>query len=59
MYQPKYNPNFIIEDLKNHNVDITLFKQKVIDMGAPTSQAMFEFIYECVKINNYNMSLFI
>jgi len=60
MYQPKYDYKAVIQDLKDHNVDIKDFQKKCQQMsgGEKIDQAMFEFIYECLVLNNYNMNLF-
>lgn len=57
---PKYEPNAVIQDLKNHNVDIDKFEEVIKRMNgvALTNQAMFEFIYESIVVNNYNIDLF-
>ena len=59
MYQPKYDYKFIIQDLKDHNVDLKKFELKVKKMSKSDTmnQAMFELIYETIKINNYNINL--
>lgn len=56
----KYDPKDVIADLKAHNVDMSKFSDLIVRMtgGLVTSQPMFEFIYDCVKTNNYNMDLF-
>lgn len=60
MYNPKYNPNEIVADLKNHNVDIGKFEEllKRFNNGAVFNQAVYEFCYECVVTNNYKMEVF-
>jgi len=60
MYQPKYDYKFIIQDLKDHNVDLKKFELKVKQMSQSDTmnQMMFEFIYDTLKINNYNINIF-
>ncbi|WGS54444.1 hypothetical protein LFL96_25870 [Paraburkholderia sp. D15] len=58
MYQAKYNPNHIIADLENHNIDIEKFTAKVIRMsGGAAHQAIFELVYETLVVNSYNQEL--
>lgn len=56
---PKYDPADVIDDLKAHNVDIDQFEAVLLRMnGGASSQSMFEFIYDTVRLNNYKMEIF-
>lgn len=57
MYQPIHDPQDIIEDLKNHNVDMKDFDKrlKAISGGVTTNQFMFEFLWSTYKLNNYKI----
>ena len=60
MFQPKYNYRFVLEDLKEHNVDLQKFSNKVLQMsGGTINHSIFEFIYEVLVVNNYNIDLLI
>ncbi|MDR8076737.1 hypothetical protein KPA96_13830 [Burkholderia cenocepacia] len=58
MYNPKYNPQEIMADLKNHNVDMEKFEMLMLRFGPVESQKVYEFCYECVVANNYKMEVF-
>lgn len=56
----KYNPNHILNDLEANNIDLETFSAKVKSMsGGVITQPMFEFIYETLVVNNYNMDVLI
>lgn len=59
MYKPKYDYKAVIQDIQEHGVNISKFKQKCQQMsgGETIQQSMFEFIYECLVVNNYNIDI--
>lgn len=60
MYQPKYDYKFVLQDLREHQVDLKKFEIKVkqLSKSDTISQQMFEFFYDVLKINNYNINIF-
>lgn len=57
MYNPQYDPSFVIEDLKNHGVDLIDFENRLkkIARGTVFNQPLFEILYNTYKINNYKI----
>jgi hypothetical protein len=57
LYNPIYNPNDIIQDLKNNNVDINEFYERLkkLNNGTVFNQFMFEYLYTVYVINNYKI----
>lgn len=57
LYNPKYDPKFIQEDLINHGVCMKQFEQRLkeINNGSVFNQYMYEFLYETIKINGYKI----
>lgn len=55
----KYDFREVLQDLADHNVDITRFEEKCVKMsgGGSINQHMFEFIYETIVVNNYNIDV--
>ena len=48
-----------ILDLKEHGVDIDLFERKIKQLtGGIINKPMFDFVYEALMINKYDMSIF-
>lgn len=57
MYQPKYDYRDALQDLRNHGIDIEEFKKRLekISGGTVYNQAMFDFLYLTIVVNNYKL----